>query len=134
MKNTLKYSLIIISLLIIGFVIGFLVNGRLTHNKMKKVRSVNTEQGFNHEFRRIIKPTSEQAAELKPILKEFAKRNHVLMTDFRENQESLFKDLRTEIDPLLTEEQIDRLECSKKRWLKRSPVKKKNKPKSDSVN
>lgn len=134
MKNTLKYSLIIISLLIIGFVIGFLVNGRLTHNKMKKVRSVNTEQGFNHEFMRIIKPTPEQTAELKPILKKFASRNHSIMADFRENQKLLFKDLRTEIDPLLTDEQIDRLECSKKRWHKRPSVKRKNKAKYDSVN
>lgn len=131
MKNKLKYSLIIISLLLIGFVIGFLVNGRLTHHKMKKVRSINTEQGFSHEFMRIIDPSPDQAEELKSILKEFSERNHVIIADFRENQKLLFKELRTEIDPLLTDEQIARLDRKKKRWHKHSSTKKEKRKKPD---
>lgn len=133
MKNTLKYSLIIIALLLIGFAIGFLVNGRLTNNRIKKMRSMNTEQGLNHEFKRILKPTPEQMAQLEPILKEFSERNNEMICEFRSNQKELFTELRAEVDPLLTEEQLDHMNCIKKRWATLPPLKRKKRPKSDSL-
>ncbi len=64
MKKTLKYSAVILVTILIGFAIGFMVNGRMTKAKIKRWKSVNTEQGFNREFIRVIDPTSEQMEEM----------------------------------------------------------------------
>ncbi len=110
MKKTITYSSIIIATLLIGFIIGFLVNGRVTRHKIRNMRSEFTDQGFNRLFMRVLHPTLEQMEQLKPILRKHAENHRGIMKSFHSEQEALFQDFRSDIQPYLTEEQIQRLD------------------------
>jgi hypothetical protein len=109
MNSKIKYSLIIISTLLIGMVIGFLIGGRITSSRVENMRSYFTNQGFNSEFMRIIKPTPEQRDIIIPILEKHAVQNRELMINFHKGQKDLLVNLKTELDSHLGDEQIDRL-------------------------
>jgi hypothetical protein len=122
MKTTVKYTSIIVITLLIGFAIGFLVNGRMTRAKISRWKSVNTEKGFHREFVRALDPTPEQMEKVKPILKKYGDLNRNLMNENRSEQKKLFTEMQNELKPFLTAEQIKRLERMKKRWSdKRDP-------------
>ncbi len=110
MNTKLKYSLIIISTLLIGMIIGFLIGGRITSTRIEKMRSYYTNQGFNREFISIIKPTPEQRDVIMPVLRKHAVLNRELMIDFHKGQENLYIDLVNELKVHLDEEQINRLD------------------------
>ncbi len=110
MNTKLKYIIILTSTLIIGVIIGFLLGGRITSTKVERINSYYTNQGFNREFMRIIKPTPEQRTIIMPILKKYAKQNHKILVDFHKGQENIFLDLKNEIDVHLNQEQISRLD------------------------
>jgi len=116
MKRKITYISLFTATLLIGFVIGFLVNGRLTRARIEKMRNAFTEQGFDREFMRVLHPTPEQMEQLKPILKKYADLHRDLMADYRNNQHDLFIELRKEIDPYLTDEQKERLDNIRNRW------------------
>ena len=110
MKKTITYTSIIVLTLLIGFIIGFLVSGRVTRQKIRKMRSEFTDQGFNRQFMRVLHPSPEQMEQLKPILKDYARKHRETMESLHGEQEELFQDFKSEIEPYLTDEQIQRLE------------------------
>ncbi len=110
MNTKLKYIIILTSTLIIGVIIGFLLGGRITSTKVERINSYYTNQGFNREFMRIIKPTPEQRTIIMPILKKYAKQNHKILVDFHKGQENVFLDLKNEIDVHLNQDQLSRLD------------------------
>lgn len=132
MNNKLKYSLIIISTLLIGFIIGFLVSGRLTHQRMEKMKQNYADQGFAHDFMHMIKPTPEQREELKPIFERYGDLNREMVQENIEAQRELFEGLEEEITPFLNEEQLERLQRFKKHWRDRRSNKRHKKPHSGS--
>ena len=109
MNSTLKYSVILISTLLIGMIIGFLIGGRITSTRIENMRSYYTNQGFNREFVRIIEPTPEQRDVILPILRKHAVLNRELMINFHESQEDLYIDLINDLKTHLDEEQVKRL-------------------------
>lgn len=134
MKKRLTYTSIIIAILLIGFAIGFLIQGRLAHNRMVNMKESFSQKGFERGFNRVVDPTPEQMEVLRPILKKFAEDNKALMNEYRANQHDNMKELRKEIDPYLTEDQIERLDQMRDKWKnrfenkKRSPHKNKKRP------
>ena len=60
MKTRIKFTLLLVSTLIIGMVIGFLISGRITSTRVERMRNHYTEIGFNREFMKIINPSSDQ--------------------------------------------------------------------------
>ncbi|MFK5854562.1 MAG: hypothetical protein QM503_00435 [Bacteroidota bacterium] len=131
MKTKLRYSLIIISTLIIGMVIGFLIGGRITSTRIENMRNYYTDNGFNHQFRKIIQPTPEQRAVIMPILKKHAVLNRQQMINFHEGQEEIFIDLIDELDTHLDEEQISRLTRALDQRNKRFHNSPKHRPRMD---
>lgn len=124
MKRTITYSSAVIATLLIGFVIGFLVNGRVTKYKIRKMRTEYTDKGFNRAFMRTLHPTPEQMEQLEPILQKYAGKHRELMESMREDQEEIFNDFRLDVMPYLTEEQIrrlDRMHQKRKKRMDRSP-------------
>lgn len=119
MKRKLTYTALFVAILLIGFVIGFLVQGTITRSRIRKMRSTFTERGVNREFIRAIRPAPEQMEQLKPILKKYAGMKRNLMTDYRSNQHELFLKFRQEINPYLTPEQKERLDQMDNRWKRR---------------
>lgn len=119
MNTTLKYSLIIVSTLLIGFILGFLVNGRLTHHRMEKMKESFSKQGFSGEFLHMLRLTPDQMEQLQPILKKYGEENRQMMERNREEQRLIFQNLEEEITPYLTAGQIERLEKFKTHWHKK---------------
>ena len=110
-----KYIITIITVLIIGFVLGFLINGRLTRAKINRMQNFFTEQGFNGALVRIIQPTPEQMKQIKPILRKYARKNRRRIINMHQAQMNSFDSLEMEIKPFLTEKQIKRFEHVKLR-------------------
>ncbi len=73
-----------------------------------------TEQGFNRALVRIIKPAPGQMKQISPILRKYARKNRQRIIDMRNAQKNSFDSLEMELKPLLTPEQIKRLEMFKK--------------------
>ena len=116
MNNKIKYTGIIIGTLLIGFVIGFLTNGRLVRSRIVQMQSFYTDKGANRAFIRVLDPSPEQMKKIMPILHEHAMQNRDLLFGYREDQEALFLHLEGELEPYLTDEQMKRLEELKHRW------------------
>lgn len=119
MNEKLKFTGIILGTLIIGFVIGFLTNGRLVKFRMDRMQSFYTEQGANRAFMRVLDPTPEQMEQIRPILQRHAQQNRELLDHHRSEQRLLFQELEDELRPILTEEQMEKLELLKRRWDQR---------------
>jgi len=119
MKRKLIYAALLTGMLLIGFAIGFLVSGRMIKSRVDHLRSYYTPNGFNSQLIRVIRPTPEQADEIQPILAKYAEMNHDLMMDYKEEQQELFQKLKDELEPLLNDAQIERLQnLPRERFLK----------------
>ena len=110
MKKTFQIIILLILTFTIGFVVGFLVNGRMVSHRIDKMRSYYNETGFGREIMHIIKPTDQQHDEIIPILKEYAHESRELMGEYRHEQAETFNDLINELDDILNEEQLSRLQ------------------------
>jgi len=121
MNLKLKNSLILTGTLVLGIIIGVLVSGRVMHSKVENMKSFYTEQGFNRQIMRVIKPTEEQKKQLRPLFREQAKRNHQLFITCRKKRKKLMEDFKTELKDYLTEEQMQRLEKMEMRMRKNHP-------------
>jgi Spy/CpxP family protein refolding chaperone len=119
MNDKIKFSGIIIGTLLIGFVIGFLTNGRLVKSRIDRMQSFYTEKGANRAFMRVLDPTPEQMEQIRPILQQHARQNKELLKHHRSEQQALFLELENELRPLLTDEQMEKLEELKHRWQER---------------
>ena len=119
MNDKLKFTGIIIGTLLIGFVIGFLTNGRLVKSRIDRMQSFYTEKGADRAFMRVLDPTPEQMEKVRPILQRHAQQNRELLTNHRVEQQALFIELENELRPFLTHEQMERLDDLKNRWRQR---------------
>ncbi len=111
-------------MLLLGFFIGFLVNGRITRARISKMQNFYTEPGFNRALMRIIRPTPDQRKELIPILRKYARENRERLMEFRKAQSASIDSLEQEIKPILNHKQIKRLEKAKRKrtkWMKNKP-------------
>ncbi len=115
MNSKIKYSAILITTLIIGVVIGFLLGGRITHHRIEMMRDFYTKKGFNREIMRIVEPTPEQRSKIIPILKKHAEQNRQLMINFHDGQKQLMDELKAELSDYLSKEQLDKLNNACKR-------------------
>ncbi len=118
-NNKLTYTALFVATLLIGVVIGFLVQGAITGSRIKKMRSTFTERGMNREFMHAVRPTPEQMEQLSPILKKYAGMKRDLMRDYRSNQHEQFLEFRQEVNPYLTPGQKERLNQIDNRWKQR---------------
>ncbi len=119
MNTKVKYGLSLFVMLLIGFILGFLITGRIVQRKINRLQKYYTEQGFRSEFMRTLKPTPEQLHEIRPILIRYGQRNHVNMMMFRKRQLQLLLHLQKDLKPFLKPSQNNRIEKLEKRWRKR---------------
>ncbi len=119
MNNKQKYILTLIAVLIIGIVLGFLINGRIVHRRVDRIQEYFTEQGFGREFMMVLDPTPEQMKKIRPILRNYALQNHKNMMQYRSGQAELMVNLQKDLKPYLNPDQISRLNDLKNRWDRR---------------
>ena len=117
MNTKLKYTLAFVAVLLIGFVLGFLVSGRLIHSRVNRMQKYYTNQGFRYEFRRLLHPSPEQLKQMKPVLEEYGQKNRENMMLFRQRQQQLMKSLHHDLKPFLSPVQVKRLEMMEQRRM-----------------
>jgi uncharacterized protein HemX len=106
------YKIIIAALLLIaiGFTAGFYTHRQLSVQRIKKVAAMRSAYGFEENLFRLIQPTEEQAAQLRPIVEGYAEQIAENSRQSRQRQKALVDSMRQEIRPFLTEEQGQQLE------------------------
>ena len=120
MKNTL----IIIATLILGFVIGFLANSRLSQIRIDNMRQEFTQRGMDYRFIRALEPSPEQLKIIRPILDKY---NDIRMNNLQthwEDQKQIFDDFEDEIKPYLTNQQLLKFERIKDNLNRKKPKRK----------
>lgn len=110
MNIKLKITFIIIITLVIGIVIGAMLNRTLTQNRVKRILSRRNPPVFISFYERIIEPDTNQREEIRKILDKHAKHLSEIRANFSEELQSSMESLRAELDPILTPEQKKRLE------------------------
>ncbi len=119
MNLQLKNSLILTGTLVLGIIIGLLIGGRIMHSKVENVRNFYTEQGFNRQIMKVIKPTPEQKKQLQPIFRKQARKNQALFTECQKKHHELMENFRDELKNYLTDEQMMRLDRMERNMRKR---------------
>lgn len=111
----LKPILFIFITLLIGFFIGFLTSAQLRHKRMKPVRVYSSERRFRDDAYRFLEPDEAQMEKLDPVIRKYGKASSDLQREFRKNFENLMENYTREIKPLLTQEQLDRINSMEQR-------------------
>lgn len=119
MNNKQKYTFTLLAVLIIGMILGFLINGRLVHRRVDRLQEYFTEHGFGREFIMVLDPSPEQMEKIRPILRTYALQNHKNMIQYREGQARLMENLQKDLKPYLNAVQIKRLNGLRNRWDRR---------------
>ena len=108
--NKLKIILVLSGTLIIGFALGMLTAAQIRNAHIKKFRTFASKDGFTHWTIHVIDPSPEQKEKISPVISKYAKENLALRKKYRNEFVSLMKAYQKELYPLLTKEQIQRLE------------------------
>jgi len=109
-KSKIRTILVLAGTLIIGFVLGMLTSVQIRHAQLKKFRSFASQEGFGRWTLHVVNPTPEQKQQLMPVIKKYAEKNLELRWKYKKDFLDLMKDYKKELYPLLTPEQIQRLE------------------------
>lgn len=115
MNIKVKTALIIGITLIIGILIGALLNRALLQHRIRRAFSMQTPGFLMTLYERTIEPDAEQSKLIREILEKHVKRMSEIRKNFHSSLQSEFESLRKELDPLLTPEQ-------KKRLMNRVPL------------
>jgi hypothetical protein len=107
--NKIRIIAILLAMLSLGFIIGFFSNGWLHHRRMAHFLQYRTEAGFRQAALEMLSPSPEQLDELNPIISEYARLNRDLNHSYRRDFDALQMSYFNELEPYLTEKQIDKL-------------------------
>lgn len=105
-----KTSLIIVITLIVGMVIGALLNRALLQNRVQRVFSMRNPNTFVQSYLEAIKPDSDQEKQIREILERNGQRFEDIRSKSRQDLESSMLAMMSELESLLTPEQIKQLE------------------------
>lgn len=118
MKN-IKGIITIVGLLTLGFVGGFFTHRQVTIQQVQKVREIGQAPGFQRHLLRFLEPTSEQLEQLEPIIGRYAQQMGDQWREHRMERKALVDAMHEEIKPLLTSEQLQKLDDFSKRFRTR---------------
>ena len=107
-----KVILVVMGLLLIGFTGGFLTNRYLVQQKVHQLRRLSDGEGLGEIFLKIVDASAEETAELREVFQTYGPQFRELGRTHREERVQLADSLFQELNPLLSEEQLNEVE----RW------------------
>jgi len=111
MQLKTKNTLTIVSTLLIGMLIGFLISGRLTKMRMDNMReSFMQGGGMERHLMRALNPTDEQRNEIAPIFDRYSQVMSEQLFEHQSERDQIYTEFETELKPYLNDRQIERLE------------------------
>jgi hypothetical protein len=114
-----KFVLIIVATLIIGFIAGFVTSGQITKSKIQNFVRSGTHEGFKGRYYHIIRPDEQQKEVIDPILDKYGFIIHENVTAMQQRMKGIHHEMLQEIEPYLTGEQKERLKESVNRFERR---------------
>ncbi|MBK1878704.1 hypothetical protein [Pelagicoccus mobilis] len=116
MKPKSRSVLILASTLLVGMLLGALVHAQFFEKRVKRMHRMSTPEGFVESYLRTIQPVdTEQEAAIRAVLEPQATS---VIDSFKVHREALHAKLdgmRAKLDPLLTDDQKERLDERRKR-------------------
>jgi len=110
-RSIMKPLTLLLLTLFVGMLLGAAITGRIVQSRLAKFNNFLSEAGFAQILIDVIEPESEaQRVELLPILEETGQ--HIQETKANARTDILFhyQELETELLPILSEEQANRLQ------------------------
>lgn len=110
MKTNTKSVLIIAVTFVLGFVLGIVVDRTIVEHQMRERFGRFSRPGMERYFlERIIQPSPEQKIQIDSILQKYGEKFRQLRFDTRARTRAIMDSMRHEIEPILTEEQKERI-------------------------
>jgi len=109
MNTKIKSGILLLTILLIGFVIGFLTSNQVKESRIRELRTFGSAEGFKYMMEHMLELDDKQKDAIKPVVDNYAKKNFELMKNFRGEFSVLMKEFHKELTPHLTPEQIKRL-------------------------
>jgi Spy/CpxP family protein refolding chaperone len=105
----LKPVVLVIVTLAIGFFLGMLTSAQLRSNRLKPVKMFFSEEKFREAMYNAIQPTDDQKVKIEAVLNKYSRINTQATSSFRKEFETRMETFRSEIDSILTPDQIARM-------------------------
>ena len=110
MSNRVRAVTIIICTLLLGVAIGTLIVGPiLARHHFRRVAGMRTPKGFASRLEEVIDPDPGQAEAVRGILNRYGESLHEIASRHRSETKAVFDSMAAELEPILTDEQRDRL-------------------------
>jgi hypothetical protein len=107
-----KSVLILSATLLIGIVLGGVISGAIVNRRLQHLTELRRPGGFAFFLEHAIQPEDEeQAAAIQAVLERMGPRFHEILERSHSEMEALRDSVHAELDPILTEEQKERLEA-----------------------
>lgn len=120
MKTQAKTTIILITIFILGILIGIVADRTYVKHQMKKrFTQMRNPQMLKFVLERIIEPNPEQKEKIDEILKKYDDKFADARFSIMKETRTLMDSLRKELEPILTEEQKERLKEHSERFMMR---------------
>jgi uncharacterized membrane-anchored protein YhcB (DUF1043 family) len=110
MNIKVKTALILIGTLVIGIVLGAMLNRAFMQMRIKGFLAMRTHKGFVERLEEIIQPSASQKKEVTAILDKYALQFDTLHEEFKGRMASHLDSFKTDLTPVLTPEQMKIME------------------------
>lgn len=121
MKPTVKTTVVLLVILVLGIGIGFEIGEILFRKNFEEMDSFRSPGGFVGKFDAVIKPDAVQKARVDSILLSYHLRLEKIGAGIRRQLDEQVDSLQIELKPILTPEQNDRLGAEFKKMKEGKP-------------
>lgn len=106
--DTKKKSFFFISAtFIVGLILGFMIHVMLMNNRIERFNEIAKPGGLSNYMIRRLDLTQNQKQKLKPTFEKFKMESDEIRYLIHSKMDSLMQELKSEIKPVLTEEQYE---------------------------
>ncbi|MFH1312491.1 MAG: hypothetical protein ABIJ00_04620 [Candidatus Eisenbacteria bacterium] len=110
MSTRSQTTLIVVATLVIGILIGLFLAGPVLHRHLRPPFPGGRPDGFASAIEMLIDPEPDQVEAVRSILAEHSERFSDISSEFRSEISAVMDSMRNDLDPILTDEQKERLD------------------------
>ena len=105
MNYKVKITGVTLIILIIGMILGVLINGAIVRCHLSKLEAFREPGGFERFMERVVQPDESQSKKMMIIIDKYSEQ----LNEMRIHAEAIIDSMTTELDSILTPEQKSRL-------------------------
>lgn len=109
MKPTLRATIVLLVILLLGIGIGFEIGEILFRKHFEEMEAFRGPQGFVNKFDDLIKPDADQKAKVDSILMQHHQKLDQISQNIRTELDKQMDSMKAELKPLLRDDQYQRL-------------------------